>query len=176
MTDTYAPQLRILEVHSERFTGPVTRLLCGSFGCDVDWYTTWSPENQRTLTTVLSVLGSHLFDSNHLDTAPVDELAEDLLAALDPDAGTFGDDFAAVCPACVTADSAALRARIRAHADQLDEAGYSAPYDPDSDDLTDHTLRDRGRWVRRHIGYELAITPNPADGLGLGAPTGEATR
>ncbi len=36
-----------------------------------------------------------------------------------------------------------------------------APYGPASDDLADHTLRDRGLWVRRHVGYELAIDNDP---------------
>jgi hypothetical protein len=157
MTTTTPDTLRILDLTPEHYDSAEC-LLCGQYGENVDWYATWSPEQYRTLGRVWSALESTL---SGLDPLATEAAASAITDAVDPLAGEYGNDFDAVCTDCASADSAALRRRIRAHADQLDEAGYSALYGPDSDDLLDSTLRDRGLWVRRHVGYELAVVDGP---------------
>lgn len=146
------PRYRILELEPGHFEYAACTL-CGAQGEHVDWYWAFSPESFRTANAIEYALEQIQDRSGDLDLHIV---AETIAEEVDPIASRNQDELT-ICPDCVKADPYQLRQRIRRHADQLDEAGYWAPYGPQSDDLADPDLRDQGLWVRRHIGYELVL-------------------
>lgn len=161
MTTTDRPtaaDMRILHLAPEHYDVAVC-LLCGQYGENVDWYETWSPEHTRVWSGLYDILTRHGIGGDRDTTAgPIHDLVFEISVAVDPIGDEYGTGPDAVCTTCAALTGRELRARIRAHADQLDEAGY---WGPDSDDLADPDLRDRGLWVRRHAGYELAIEDGP---------------
>lgn len=94
--------------------------LCGHVGENVDWYWTVSPQSHRTYEIIHAALTRIREWPDSYDGFLA---VQDFTKKVDPIAFAHDDDFPVDCASATRSE---LRRRTRAHADQLDEAGYSA--------------------------------------------------
>jgi hypothetical protein len=167
-TDQHTPHWTIIRVTPTHIDSHGC-YLCGDYLEDVDAYTMWDAMAYETIEAIADVFDRHKIGGTSDDRHA---LAYDLTNAVDPLAqdGRHGDE-EIVCTTCVHATRRELRKRITEHANHLENAGWADYHGDGNEDLADPTLRDQGRWLRRYIGWEIAIEdqppPSPAAGTSL---------